>query len=427
MQEWVGDEVPVDRDPLGALRSAVALIADVDLSVMADAAIAADVVALRRSMDRLDGVFAAWTLGAQGRGVGLADGHSSMPAWLGWRTGMRRGAVNSVIRNAEAADLLEESGGAWRAGEISSGAMEAIASARVDGHDDELRACERELLDLARRGDHASLRRAAGHVRNLARADGTEPADRDGLTLGKLLDGRTVINGELSGTKAEAVRTAMQAFMDPASDRDGRTAAQRRADALVRICEVAIKHGTAAGRAKAHISFVVDWDTFNDVGNDDGPGFMDGMFTGPIHRRDIERLLCDGVVSRVVMGPDSLPLDVGRASQTWPAGIRRAIVVRDRGCRWPGCDVPAGWCDAHHWVHWTHGGRTALDNGFLLCSRHHHFLHRHPEWTVTFDDQIVRVFRPNGQELERYPWAETTSRIDSIESWEPREPVGASP
>ena len=258
------------------------------------------------------------------------------------------------------------------------------------------------MLALARGGKHWALRQAAAHFRNCARGDGTAPDERDGVTLSKLLDGRTVIAGELQGIAAETVTTALEAFMDPPTDGDDRTAAERRADALVRVCEVAMEHGTSAGRAKAAATFVIDWATLTD----DAVGRLDGMFTGPIHRREIERLLCDCKLSRVVMGPDSVPLDIGRQSQSWPAGIRRAIVARDGGCRWPGCEVPAQWCDAHHWVHWARGGRTAVENGFLLCGRHHRFLHAHPQWTITFEDHVVRVFRPDGPELSRYPWLE---------------------
>lgn len=103
------------------------------------------------------------------------------------------------------------------------------------------------------------------------------------------------------------------------------------------------------------------------------------MFTGPLDRRDIEQVLCDCHVSRVVMGPDSKPVDVGRQGQSWPRAIRRAIIARDGGCQWPGCEVPAAWCDVHHAVHWIHGGPTALSNGYMLCPRHHRFLHRHPD------------------------------------------------
>ena len=67
-------------DPVRALRAAVRLVAAIDLTELPDAAIAGDLVSLRRSMDRLDGAFAHWAVTARGRGIGLADGHASMPA-----------------------------------------------------------------------------------------------------------------------------------------------------------------------------------------------------------------------------------------------------------------------------------------------------------------------------------------------------------
>ena len=396
------DGLAVEHDPVRVLRAAVKLVAAVDLTELADTAIAEDLVSLRRSMDRLDGVFAHWSVTAQSRALGLADGHSSMPAWMGWKTGIRRTVMNHSMRVGEVAELLAESGAAWRNGEISTGAMEAIASARVAGHDEQLEACETEFLKLARRGEHQALRKAVAHFRNLARGDGTEPLDCNGLTLSPMLGGRTAVTGELCGADAEIVATALKAFMDPPSEGEDRTPAQRRAAALVRICEVALARGVTASRAKAHVTVVVDWETLMD----DVLGRADGMFTGSIHRREIERLLCDCHVSRVVMGPESRPLDVGRQGQSWPAPMRRGIVVRDGGCQWPGCEIPAAWCDVHYFVHWIHGGRTSVANGVLLCGRHHRFLHAHPDWMTTFDDQVLRVYRPDGRELHRHPWAE---------------------
>ena len=434
----------VNADPVRVLRAAVKLVAGVDLTAMPDAAIADDLVSLRRSMDRLDGAFAHWSVTAQGRGVGLADGHGSLPAWLGWKTGVRRAVMNHTIRVGDAAELLTESGAAWRNGEISTGAMEAIASARVAGHDHNLAACEPEFLALARAGQHRALRQATDHFRNFARGDGKEPMDCNGLTLSKLMDGRTAVSGELHDAAAEVVQTALAAFMDPPTEGDTRTPAQRRADALVRMCEVALARGAGASRARVHVTMVVDWESmfregfatdrahgafrharFDDAGSP-GPsrvGRLDGMFTGPLPRRDVEQVLCDCHVSRVVMGPDSKPLDVGRQSQSWPRAIRRAAIARDGGCQWPGCEVSAAWCDVHHVVHWIHGGPTALSNGCLLCPRHHRFLHRHPDWVTTFDDQVLRVFRPSGRELHRYPWSEDPEPDPpEVPSGEPQRP-----
>jgi hypothetical protein len=54
---------------------------------------------------------------------------------------------------------------------------------------------------------------------------------------------------------------------------------------------------------------------------------------------------------------------------------RRALARRDRHCRFPGCERPVRWTDAHHIVHWTRGGPTDLDNLVLLCRRHHRMCH----------------------------------------------------
>ncbi len=97
-----------------------------------------------------------------------------------------------------------------------------------------------------------------------------------------------------------------------------------------------------------------------------------------------QRITCDCEVHRIVLNPDSLPLDVGRTTRTIPAHIRKALNARDKGCIYPHCDRPAGWCEGHHIVHWAHGGPTALKNLALLCSRHHHDAHAYGD-QITID------------------------------------------
>jgi hypothetical protein len=75
------------------------------------------------------------------------------------------------------------------------------------------------------------------------------------------------------------------------------------------------------------------------------------------------------------MAGRSEPLDVGRKTPVVSPALRRALIVRDRGCRFPGCDRPHAWCDAHHVRHWADGGPTALTNLVLLCRRHHRRIH----------------------------------------------------
>lgn len=110
------------------------------------------------------------------------------------------------------------------------------------------------------------------------------------------------------------------------------------------------------------------------VGNGPGHGFLD--------RTSALAQLCDAVVQRVIIGPDSQPLDIGRKTRVIPPAIRSALIARDRGCVFNDCDVPAAWCHAHHIQHWAQGGSTALQNLALLCDQHHTKIHAGP-WNIT--------------------------------------------
>ena len=91
----------------------------------------------------------------------------------------------------------------------------------------------------------------------------------------------------------------------------------------------------------------------------------------------LRRIACDATIIPVVMGTRSEVLDVGRASRTIPPAIRRALIARDGGCVWPGCNVAPIGCDGHHLLHWADLGPTTLANLALLCRTHHKFLHQH--------------------------------------------------
>ena len=88
------------------------------------------------------------------------------------------------------------------------------------------------------------------------------------------------------------------------------------------------------------------------------------------------RLLCDAGVVPMLEDERGKTIDVGRKTRTIPAALRRALDVRDGGCRFPGCSNRI-FTDAHHIEHWLDGGETTLDNTVLLCRRHHRVLHEH--------------------------------------------------
>ncbi|WP_205547949.1 HNH endonuclease signature motif containing protein, partial [Leucobacter sp. wl10] len=89
-----------------------------------------------------------------------------------------------------------------------------------------------------------------------------------------------------------------------------------------------------------------------------------------------EQQACAGGVVPVTVDRTGRPLDVGREQRLYTAKQRIALAVRDGGCRWPGCDRPPAYCEAHHIDHWhADQGRTDVDRGVLLCRFHHMQLH----------------------------------------------------
>ena len=90
---------------------------------------------------------------------------------------------------------------------------------------------------------------------------------------------------------------------------------------------------------------------------------------------------------------DSVVVDVGRATRSISPATRRALQVRDRGCRWPGCDRPVGWSTPHHIEFWSRGGATDLGNLVLLCHFHHRMVHE-GEWQVLRVGDEVHVIPP---------------------------------
>jgi hypothetical protein len=121
---------------------------------------------------------------------------------------------------------------------------------------------------------------------------------------------------------------------------------------------------------------------------------------GPVPGEVARRVACDASVMRVVMAGTSEPLDVGRRTALISAALRRAVIIRDGHCRFPGCDRPHTWCDAHHVVHWADGGPTSLENLMLLCRRHHRLIHRHGGFRLDVEDGRPVFRRPDGSPLE---------------------------
>jgi len=146
--------------------------------------------------------------------------------------------------------------------------------------------------------------------------------------------------------------------------------------------------------------------------------------TGPVglsararqaHRFAIARLAIDfvagpgGLASALRTGlleqpynTPSLPLDIGFANSI-PAHIRRAVILRDKHCAWPGgCDRPASASDVHHIVHKQHGGKTSVQNCGLFCEYHHEIcIHRWGWVIILHPDGTTEARSPDGSRVLR--------------------------
>ncbi len=157
------------------------------------------------------------------------------------------------------------------------------------------------------------------------------------------------------------------------------------------------------GKVKPHLSVSVGWDAFTDQARSAGVDPAVFVETGqPIPRTVFDRIACDSEVTRVVFGPDSEVLDVGRAQRTVTPAQRRAVIARDQTCRGPGCHAPPRLCEVHHLVWWTRGGVTSVENSGLMCWRCHDWVHTH-DITITHQAGTWTFTHPDGHTSIRGP------------------------
>lgn len=171
---------------------------------------------------------------------------------------------------------------------------------------------------------------------------------------------------------------------------DQRTRPQRLLDGLVGACKVALAAGElpASGGLRPQVMVTIDYrDLLEKLGaahpQTRGPGSAAGtlVFTGPVTASTARKIACDADIIPLVLGGNGRILDIGRASRVFPPHIRKALTARDGGCAFPQCTIPAPWCEAHHIDYWSRGGTTGIEQGALLCSHHHHVIHKE-DWTI---------------------------------------------
>jgi hypothetical protein len=229
------------------------------------------------------------------------------------------------------------------------------------------------------------------------------------FTLTPTHDGRVRVSGWLEREAAAIVNAALDPLCSPArgDELDMRSPAQRRADALAEVCDLALRTTQLPenGGDRPQVVVTVPFDVLS---RQLGAGMLD---TGePLSPTQVRRLACDAMVIPAVLGGDGQVLDLGQARRLFTGPVRRALVLRDGGCAFPGCDRPPRWCEGHHIKGVLDGGPTDVDNGVLLCKFHHGVIHR-GDWIVRMGrDQRPEFIPPAFIDPERRPRRNTYHR-----------------
>jgi hypothetical protein len=284
---------------------------------------------------------------------------------------------SEVKRAAETGRLLRESPAVredFHAGKLS----QAAAGILVDGlrhiPHDRRPDVEAELLPIAQAGDLAALRRAV--TRAISREDHEALLLRDqrrrarrSCRLTETEDDALVVHARIYGPDKEIVRTAFDAFDRFDGGDDRRSSEQRKADAFVQLCLVALRSGDAPTQhgVRPHVSVLVDAETARRQ-----TGLVETAMSGPLPIESLFWLFQDCSVTRIELDPDRVPTEIGQAMRNPSTALWRAFVARDRGCTWKGCDAPPAWCQvAHGMIPWHLSGKLTLSDAALLCHRHH--------------------------------------------------------
>jgi hypothetical protein len=387
------------------LRSVVESLRAEVLSDLPDARIEEDFCELHAAVEQLELERLRRLAEIDGRRVFERDGYLSCASWLVGRLKVAWGAARDQVRMARGLKQMPQTRASLEAAELSLSAARVLVMAQ-HGEPEAFVEAEPLLVEAARIHSVTDLNRAVAFWTQRVQSERSGGADprygRRRLHASVTLGGMVRLDGDLDPETGETVLSALGAVLDAEahsrSEEDRRSPAQRRADALGEICRQWLDRAdrpTVAGE-RPHLTLTVGVQELS--GN--GSGIAELDHAGAIGIDTALRLACDASLMRVVLSAESQPLDIGRRSPVVPSGMRRAVIVRDRHCQFPGCDRPASWCDIHHVVHWSRGGPTSMANLLLLCRRHHGLVHEHGGFSLELMDGRPVFRRADGSVLE---------------------------
>jgi Domain of unknown function (DUF222) len=337
-----------------------------------------DLKRYRGVVDALDGDFASEARESERSGEHLAGGNITAASWMARLCGMSISSAADRLCVGEQLESLPKVAAALSSGEISYQSASALCHLRDRLGEKAEFFDEDEMLGYARDYSVFELRKLCRVAWHSANPDGffkEAEADfsRRYLHVSQLANGMHVVDGQLDPVNGAAFKTALDVLAKRKGPEDDRSRSQRMVDALGELAMHAMDEGTLPRRhsVKPHINLTM---TLEGLKGELGAPPADLELSLPISTRTAERIACDCTMSRVLL-TGSMVIDVGRATRTVSAPTMRALRVRDKGCRFPGCDRQVNWSSPHHIIYWARGGPGTLPNLVLLCYFHHRLVH----------------------------------------------------
>ncbi|MFI6779478.1 DUF222 domain-containing protein [Micromonospora sp. NPDC050276] len=395
-------------EELAQADDAVAVCVDAAAWALPEHELIAALDAAHRLEQRLAAVTLALVRELDGRGTARAQGASSTTAWLRERL---RLAIPAARRLVDLATALDTGNPAVRQA-LADGHLsldqariitDTVTTVQATAGAEVADKAVVVLVDWAAQFDPTQLRKLGTRILDHVAPDIADTAAQAALeaearraardrhvTVSELSDGRLRLTGVLDAETAGLLRAAIDPLTAPAGSDDQRSPGQRRHDALTDICRLVLRTGDLPehGGDPAQIIITTNYDAL--VGQLTAGTLDTGLHLTPA---TVRRLACDAAILPAVLNGTSQPLDVGRQRRLISGPLRRALILRDRGCAFPGCDRPPRWCHAHHIQHWADGGATSLANAVLLCGHHHRHLHD-SDWTIQLGNDGHPEFTP---------------------------------
>jgi hypothetical protein len=336
------------------------------------------------------------------------DGLRSMPSWLKGHGRLSGRAAKGVVRTGRVLEQLPAVAAGCAAGVISAEqvaviapvvAPEALELAAAQGVD--VAGVDAALAEVASTQSYDVLRRAVRHYLARLDPDGPEPDPTEARSLRIVQhdDGSISVRGDLDAVGGERFQAALESILQATRPKgDPRTRAQMLADALVQLCDNQLASGDLPVLRRSKPQVVVTIGLADLLDPATGPAAATLGFGGVLSAARARWIACDATVTRIVLGPDGQPLDLGRSQRLVPEPLRKAVVERDEACVFTGCQAPHHWCDVHHLLEWALGGETSLENSGLLCERHHTQVH-HGFRVERDTGGRWHTYRPDGTEI----------------------------